>query len=149
MLEVRRHRVGAGPRLVAVRADARAQRHRDAIDALLNQAERRRNAGSYDELDQAFAGVAASREQAAPLPAVDGERRAAIRLLDRVYLLDDEPAMSGFERVLVELALDYLEWRMPDPVRVPADVVRNAEIRAAHRTLAKGRAGWCEGVGAA
>lgn len=113
----------------------------DALDAMLDAIERRRELGDWDALEKAKAGIVHHvnkplRFAALTLNAVD-----AVRLLDEVYVLGerDQTTLTRFEEALIELALAYIESRMPDPIRVPRDILRNAEERA-KAAVAKGQA---------
>lgn len=113
----------------------------DAIDALLNAIERRNLLGSYPEIEKARAGIIHHvnkplRFEALTINAVD-----AVRVVDEVWVFKTrtEQDLTRFEAALLELALDYIDTRMPDPIRVPRDVVRNAEERA-KAPKAKGQA---------
>lgn len=100
------------------------------LDALTAAIVRRDKAGSYHELDLALAGISRHVNKPLRFAALTVNADRARRLLDQVYLTKTVTLMglSAFDQALVELAMAYLDMRMPDPIRVPADVVANRKI---------------------
>lgn len=112
-----------------------ADRMSDAIDA-------RNESGSYHELDRALAGIARHVNKPERFAVLTVYAIEALRLLDELWLppptrMQDE--LQEAEQLLAETALAYIAWRMPDPIRVPAEVQANAKLLAEHRTRVKGR----------
>lgn len=100
-------------------------------------------AGSYHELDLALAGIVRHVNKPARFRWLTDNATRALRLLDELYLPPAsrlEVELDGGERALVDLALDYVVGRMPDPIRVPLDVQANADEFVQHRLRVKGRA---------
>jgi hypothetical protein len=103
---------------------------------------RRNQSGSYDELERALAGIRVHANKPQPYGPLTLHATRVLRLLDELYL---PPATAEYDelddadRFLVDLGLAYLVWRMPDPIRVPAQVVANAKVVRERRTRAKGR----------
>jgi hypothetical protein len=111
------------------------------VDALTASIARRDAAGSYHELDLALAGISRVVNKPLIYLALTVNATEARRLLDDLYLTRarDERSLTQFERALVDLALLYLDSRMPDPIRVPADVIANDRLRR-DAAKAKGQA---------
>lgn len=103
----------------------------DAVDAMLHAIERRNELGSYHELEQALAGIAHHVNKPPRFTALTYEATRALRLLTEVHVVGsrERSSLSRFEEALHELAMSYLDSRMPTPIRVPRDVVRNARER--------------------
>lgn len=99
-----------------LRVDVRDVDERDPLSAAVD---RRREAGSYAELDRAL----------------DGLRR-----VDRSVHRDLLEAIDLREQLgpRLEEALAFVVVRMPDPVRVPADVRANERLLRERRTRARG-----------
>lgn len=114
---------GSGRRSVAVFDLALEPDRGDADTAAESAIERRAAAGSYFELDRALA------ELRSAWPSL-------YRAVVSAYVDGDEEARK---LRLVEVGLVFLERRLPDPIRVPAGVVRAAKLAKARRALAVGR----------
>lgn len=113
----------------------------DALDAMLDAIERRRELGDWDALEKAKAGIVRHVNKPLRFAALTLNGVDAVRLLDEVYVISERDLgrLSRFEEALIELALAYIDTRMPDPIRVPRDILRNAEERA-KAPKAKGQA---------
>jgi hypothetical protein len=112
------------------------------VDALTAAIERRDQAGSYHELEAALRGVYAHTNKPLMFAALTVNARQALRLLDEIYLppVDRQlHQLTTFEQSLVELALAYIDTRMPDPIRVPPDVRVNERELEKHLAVARGR----------
>lgn len=111
-----------------LRLDIRDDGDADPIDVAID---RRDDAGSYHALDLALAGISRHANKPLPYLALTLNATLARRLLDEVFLYRerDRPSLSVFEQSLVELAIGYIDLRMPDPIVVPRDVVLNARER--------------------
>jgi hypothetical protein len=111
-------------------------------DPLTDAIEARDRSGSYRELDLALAGVIHHVNKPARYRVLTRHGVRVLRLLDDLWLppasvlLED---LDGWSQALVERALEYIVWRMPDPIRVPAGVVANAREHREHRLRVKGR----------
>lgn len=104
----------------------------DALDAMLDAIKRRNDVGSYHELDAGLAGIAHHVNKPLRFAALTINASRALRLLTELYVpptTKTEGELSMFDASLLELALAYLDTRMPDPIVVPRDVTRNAEER--------------------
>jgi hypothetical protein len=112
----------------------------DPLDAMLNAIERRNTVGSYHELDRALADISRHVNKPLTFYALTVNAAQALRLLDELYTLGtrDHADITMFEQALVDLALAYIDTRMPDPIRVPPDVVKNAKIAAGEHAGTKG-----------
>lgn len=104
--------------LFELRVDLRDREERDPLAAAVD---RRGDVGSYHELDRALAELRAA------------DRGAHRGLLEAV---DSELAVPAE----LESALSFVVVRMPEPVKVPAEVRANARLLRDRRTRAKGRA---------
>lgn len=116
---------GSGKRAVTT-FDLQLDKERsDQGTALEAAIERRREQGSYHELDEALAVLPQSWRT----------------LVAEVHTERSGRALSGTEHVILEAALRALEFLMPDTIKVPASVkaaVKHAAERA-DKTLANGR----------
>jgi hypothetical protein len=114
----------------------------DALDAMLDAIERRNLVGSYKELDLALAGIAHHANKPLRFAALTVHATRALRLLDELYIVHavQHDDLDMFERSLLELALAYVDSRMPAEIRVPREVERNAKERERLRPVAKGQA---------
>lgn len=109
------------------------------LDPLTASILRRDQAGSWHELDLALAGfdlaLAGFSKHVNKPPrylSLTVNADQARRLLDELYLPPPSrvyEALTRFEQALVELAMAYIDARMPDPIIVPRDVVANARER--------------------
>lgn len=132
---------GSGRRTVAV-FDLQLEQERSDVDALTASIDRRDKAGSYAELEAALRGIYAHMNKPLTFTALTANARQALRLLDEIYLppvTREIESLDQFEDALLELALAYIDSRMPDPIRVPAGVSANARTIAQHRTKVRGR----------
>lgn len=125
------HCEGTGRRDLHVfdlRLDLREDGDADPIDVAID---RRDDAGSYHALDLALAGISRHANKPLPFLALTLNATLARRLLDDVFLLQERQLheLAVFEQSLVELALAYIDSRMPDPIVVPRDVTQNARER--------------------
>jgi hypothetical protein len=123
-------------------ADPDRTANRDALDAMLHAIDRKNHAGSYRELDQAMSGVLHHANKPPLYTPVTVHAVEALRLLDELYLppTSRNPTdLSNREVRLVELTLAYIDTRMPDPIIVPRDVVRNAKEHATRTVHANGQ----------
>lgn len=112
------------------------------VDPLTAAIERRDKAGSYHELEAALRGVYAHLNKPLMFVALTVNARQALRLLDEVYLppiTRELDRLTTFEQSLVELALAYIDSRMPDPIRVPATIRLNERELEKHLAVARGR----------
>lgn len=110
-------------------------------DPLEDAITRRDKSGSYHELDLALAGLSKHVNKPQRFQPLTSRARQVRELLDAVYLPPAERDYADLdteEQQLVELALAYIESRMPDPIRVPGAVVANDKVRRERRTKAKG-----------
>lgn len=96
-------------------------RDRDERDPLAAAVEARAEAGSYVELDRAL------------------ERLRAWSVIRWGSLLDEVDRFRAPASTAGEQGLSFVVPRMPDPIRVPADVRANARLLRERRTRAKGR----------
>lgn len=103
----------------------------DALDAMLHAIERRNRLGSYHELELALAGIAHHANKPLRFTALTIEAARALRIVTAVHVVRsrEQQSLTLFEDALYELAMAYLEWRMPDPIVVPREVIRNGEER--------------------
>lgn len=103
----------------------------DALDAMLDAIERRRELGDWDALEKAKAGIIHHVNKPLRFAALTVNGIEAVRLVDEVHVVKTRETidLSRFEEALLELALVYIDTQMPDPIRVPRDIVRNAEER--------------------
>lgn len=103
----------------------------DALDAMLDAIERRRELGDWDAVEKAKAGIVHHVNKPLRFAALSVHAVEAVRIVDEVHVLKTREAseLSRFEEALLELALTYIESQMPDPIRVPRDIVRNADER--------------------
>lgn len=115
----------------------------DDADPIDRAIDRRDQSGSYHELELALAGIVHHVNKPVVFLALTLNGPLAVRLLDDAYLPPITPveSMSVWRQSLVELALAYVDSRMPDPIRVPTDVRLNERIRRDHRTKARGKGG--------
>jgi hypothetical protein len=103
-----------------------------SVDPLTASIVRRDQAGSYHDLDLALAGISHHVNKPPRYLSLTVNADQARRLLDELYL---PPAskhfetLGVFEQALVELAMAYIDARMPEPIIVPRDVVANARER--------------------
>lgn len=112
-----------------------------ALDQLTAAIVRRDQQGSYHDLDVALAGLSKHVNKPPRFAALTVYADQARRLLDEVYLLEERTRdqLTLWQRDLVDIAVDYLAWRMPDPIRVPGGVAKNARERADHLRKVRGR----------
>lgn len=118
-------------------------REEGGLDALTSSIVRRDQAGSYHELDLALAGVARHVNKPLEFRVVTDHAVQALRLLDELYLPPvsrELIGLSGFELGLLDLTMRYLDSRMPDPIRVPGDVIQNRRLLANRPQYVKGGA---------
>lgn len=111
-------------------------------DPLLQAIEDRNRAGSYAELEHALADLRRGAGNTPRFAPLREHAAAALRLLDAVHLPPTTIApadLNAAEQWLVDLALAYLDSRLPDPLRVPAEVRANARERREWARRAKGR----------
>lgn len=111
---------GDGRRVLHVFELALDLRDVDERDPLVAAIDRRNRAGSYGELDRALDEL----RRRAPVVA-----RGLLAAVDHGRVLD----------LRLELALGFVVDRMPDPVKVPAEVRANERERREQRKRAKGR----------
>lgn len=116
----------------------------DERDPLLTAIETRNAAGSYAELERALVGIARHVNKPAVFAPLTRVAPGALRLLDEVFLPPADRVLDELEegeRQLVELSLRYVVWRMPERIRVPAQVVANARELREQRKRVRGRQG--------
>lgn len=108
-------------------------------DPLTDAIEARDESGSYRELEQALVGILHHVNKPPRYHWLTLCATEALRLLDEIYLVKarDEWQLTPSERMLVDLAFDYLDWRMPDPIRVPSAVRANEREHKLHRERVK------------
>lgn len=114
----------------------------DDVDRMSDAIDERNRSGSYHELDLALAGIAHHINKPPRFAALTVYAVEALRLLDELWLppaARTQDELQEAELLLAETALAYIASRMPDPIRVPAEVRANAKLLAEHRTRAKGR----------
>lgn len=113
----------------------------DQFGRMMDSVERRNAAGSYHELDVALAGFMDPVDKVGRFGLLATGAVLARRLIDEVYLLGlcGEEDLGADDRRLLELGLAYLVSRMPDPIRVPGEIGKNAKLRRDWRTRARGR----------
>jgi hypothetical protein len=111
------------------------------VDALCAAIDRRDDIGSYHQLDLAIAGIGKHVNKQLRHAAVTVYAADARRLLDEVYLHAerDLDQLTVWEHDLLVLTLDYLDTRMPDPIKVPPGVAANARARRDQLKVARGR----------
>lgn len=110
---------------------------------VLDAIARRDQTGSYHELDLALDGVVHHVNKPARYAGLRGRSAVqARRLIDVLYTPPPDVTLaelSPFGQLLVGVAIGYIESRMPDPIRVPADVRHAARARVEQLRRAKGR----------
>jgi hypothetical protein len=115
----------------------------DDADPIDRAIDRRDQSGSYHELEMALAGIVHHVNKPVRFMALTVDGLLALKLLDEVYLPPLTPLeeMTPWRQALVELALAYIDSRMPDPIRVPGDVRLNERELKDRRTRARGKGG--------
>lgn len=127
-----------------LRLDVRDVTGADPIDVAID---RRDELADWHALELAQARVIHVANKPLRFLALTVNAVQALRLLDDVNLRDERDpdsqrdylALTMFERALYDLALDYIDTQMPDPIRVPAGAAANLRDRANRRTKAKGK----------
>jgi len=133
---------GAGRRELHAFELALDTRDVDERDPLAAAIEERDRTGSYHELERALAGIRVHVNKPARYQWLTDNATVALRLIDEVLV--PPPARAEWqldpgERALLDLALAYIDSRMPATIRVPVEVRANARILRDRRTRAKGR----------
>lgn len=121
--------------------------------AFATSIDRRDELADWHQLEKAMAAIHRTVNKPLRYLALTLNAKQATDLLDEVNLCDvDNPdqhhartqraylELTMFERALYDLAVDYIDSQMPDPIRVPAGAAANLRDRAARPLWAKGQA---------
>lgn len=115
---------------------------REPGDDPLDQAiEQRNESGSYAELERALVGIVHHVNKPVRYRWLTDNAVAAVRLLDEITIAGrDDSTLTPVERALFDLAVAYIDSRMPAEIKVPAEVRANAREQREWRKRVKGRA---------